>query len=206
MAADRLQQITDHAIDAGLFDHRVALLQHLPNRTRGAMVRLARPAEQLSSDLNFLHGLPASQIAHLIGWLRAAARLTVGADRAFFAAQIEQLERAHPPPGLRIRWRFAVNTPPLGDVRLPVDTRFAILGRRHLCPPARFVPLISAPWRVSPRHVGIEVLADGLRIKRPGGAGMLDCEGWLSVGASRVVGRTADLNLGGALRVLIEVS
>ena len=204
---DHLEAIIDRAIDAGLFDDRAALLRHLPNRVRGEMPLLDRPADLLRSDLTFLHGLPSSLAALLIGWLKAATGITQGSTRDYFAQQARHFEDLHPPPGLRIRWRFAVNTPPLGEVRLPANTGPVVLGRRHLGQqPSGFVPLISAPWRVSPRHVGIEVLSDGQRIKRFGKAGMLGCDGWLKVGESRVVGREATLDLAGALQVTVELT
>ena len=206
-ARNHLESIIDRAVDAGLFDHRAALLRHVPNRTRGAMRLTDRPAELLRSDVTFLHALPETQIAHLIGWLKAAARLTQSATQAFFAEQARVFEDRHPPPGLRIRWRFAANTPPLGDVIHPIAAGAVILGRRHLGKQIpRFLPLISAPGRVSPRHAVVELVDDAIRIKRPLQAGMLGCDGWLKRGESRLVGRVADLDLAGALRVLVELN
>jgi hypothetical protein len=206
MSPQRLQAIIDRALDAGLFDHRKALLRHIPNRTRGSMRITDRPDDQLRSDLHFLHNLLLNQTGLLIGWLRIAQRLTQGATHTFFGQQINHLTDLHPSPGIHIRWSFAPDTPRLGDVNLPPDTRMIVLGRRHSGKQVRgFVPLISAPWRVSKHHVGIEVLADGLRIKRPGDAGMLGCDGWLPRGGSRVVGRSAVLDLAGVLRVTVEV-
>lgn len=208
--SERIKRIIDRALHARLFRQRDQLLAGVPAQIEAFIPTSNVPAEQLSHDLSRLQGLESAEIVYLIGWLKTAARLTQGGDRAFFKQQAAHFEDRHPPPGLRVRWRFAPHTPPLGDLRVAPDVRRLTLGRRHLgAEPADFVPLTSAPWRISPKHVHVDVVDAQLHITRPPGAGMLGSPGadpyWLPRNGTRTLGRVADLDLGGALRVLIEL-